>query len=713
MNLSTNTILINSNKANNNCSYFYKNQPELPELGILIFGIDTTLPSHQNQKIANLFQNLSDNYFLKQDIADPLGCFEKVLNEFNDEFAFRFKEQNIWSKKINLTVALIIDHQLHFANYGNNHLLLLKQKNYIDVIKQVSANLYIPGKKIFDQIYSGPITNFSRIALVNQAIFDYLSTDNIKNIFNLLPIQNISSQISQLVNNTYTNQDMAGLIIINPSTLNKNFQSDAKTNYTLSADETIKNLQIKSAETQKYLHPKYLPDFASLVLKIKNILPTNKKKLVYTSENKTIVRWGDYANKFKDISSDLINFNRKIKHKKDNFYIIIKNLPTNLIFTAKQFKNKIKLLSGLSKILLFIALLLVLALLTNLSLMGISKNTEISTEYFTKTVTDINNLHSEAQASIIYGDNQKARRLLGEALNTIHNLPKNNTEREKINLDLISKNNALLLEANKLIKLSNLTNLIDIKTITNDNLITGSLAIVNNNLLFFTNKSLYKINLTNRDIIASDLPAESPLFTLSDQTDSLLVYFNNNTIYQYEIEINSWQQLNFSWLGTTPPTTGGIYNNNIYLVNNDNNQIVRYNRSGNNFTSAQTWLSDNELAKITSLAIDGSIYTWHENGQINKFTRSQLQNFSIEPIEPNIRSSFIIITNNDLPALYLLENENKRIIIINKEGKLVKQYYSDLFNQIKGIAITQIKENNKRLIYLMDNDKIYELLVDE
>lgn len=711
MYLSVANINIKSKKANNNCSYFYKNQPELPELGVLIFGIDTTLPVYQAQKILNILENLNNNYFLKQDIADPLGCFEKVLNEFNNEFTFIFREQNIWSKKINLTVILLIDKQIHFANYGNNQLLLLRQKNYINIIKQVSANLYIPGKKIFVQIYSGPIANFPRIALINQAIFDYINTDNIKNIFNLLPIQNIESQISQLTNNSLINQNLAGLVMINPF-FSDNQEVKNKSNLSLSANETIKNLEIKSAETQKLLYPKYLPDITYLKNKIKNIWPTNKKKLIYNSENKSIIRWNNYANNIY-FYLNLTNLNKKIKRSKNNFLNIVKNLPANFVFTVKQFKNKIKLLSGLSKFLLLIASILILALLTNLFLMGIKRNTEINTEYFATEVNKIKNLHSEAQASIIYGDNQKARKLLIAALNSIHNLPKNNLERENINLDLINQNNSLMLEANKIVKLSNLTSIIDIGSINKENLIANGLTIIANNLFIISEKSLYKIDLTNRNIIAVDLPEESPLFLLSDQVNNLLVYFNNNSIYSYELEKNLWQKLNFSWLSSNPPATGAIYNNNIYLVNKENNHIIRYNRWDNSFTSAQTWLGDNNLDKITSLAIDGSIFTWHDNGQINKFIRGKLEKFSVEEIEPNIDSSFLIASSNDLPMLYLLENKNKRIIILNKEGKLIKQYYSEIFNKTIGMTIAQIKENNKRLIYFMDNNNIYELLIDE
>lgn len=708
MDLSVNTIFIPNNKANNNCSFFYKIQPELPELGVLIFGIDTTLKTNQFEKILKLFFNLSDNYFLKQDITDPLGCFENVLNEFNTDFVLNFKEQNIWSKKINLTIALLIDNKLHFANYGNNHLLLLRQKNYIDVIKQVSANLYIPGKKIFDQIYSGPITNFPRIALVNQAIFDYLSIDNIKKIFNLLPIKNIGNQIEQLTINTFINQNLSGIILINPANLTLKFED--KNIINLSAEETIKSLETKTAETQKYLHPKYLPDITNIKTKLKNIWLPNKKKLVYNN-NQSLLKFNNYFKRFKDFPTDLINFNRKIKHKKDDFLNILKNSPGNLIFAIKLFKNKIKLLSGLSKFLLATALILLVALLTNLSLMGISNNTNINTEYFTENVNKINNLHNEAQAAIIYGDNQKARKILGEALNLISSLPKNNTERENINKELFNKNSELMAEANKLTVLSNLTNLIDIKNFTSDKIISGGLASSENNLYILTNNNLFKLNLINRDIIATNLPAESPLFLISDQ-NNLLVYFKNNSIYLYKNESNIWQELKFNWPNPNFPITGAIYNDNIYLVN-DNNQIIRYNRSGDGFINSQTWLGTNQLPKIKSLAIDGSIYTWHENGDINKFTRGQLDNFSVEPIEPIIRSSFQIITANDIPALYLLDNNNQRIIIYNKDGKLIKQYKFDVANQIKSMTVTRIKENNKRLIYLINDDNIYELLVDE
>lgn len=711
MSLQSQNIFLPADKPINNATFFYTHLPEINELGYLIFGVDTYLPLSQYHTIINLLNSLSDNYFLRQDIADPLGCFEKVINQFNLEFFQNFLEQISWSRKINITLALLVDQKLHFANYGNNHLLLLKQKNYIDIIRQVSTNLHLSSKKIFDQIYSGDINQFNRLALCNQAVLDYISSEKIKNIFNILPIQNIPEQLIQLTKQTFRNQNMSGIIILNPEF--KTINNDLGEKKVFLTDDTIKNLQIKTAETQKYLHPKYLPDIEQIKQKFLKLLPKTKNQLVYQKENKNISGFKNYLNKFRGLPANVSFLNRKYKHQILDLGQFLKNAPVDLLFSLKQLHLKIKSLSKLSKFLLAASLILIFSLLFNLSVLGIKKNTNISTEYFNQTVNQIQALQSEAQAAIIYGDNQKAKQVLNQALNLTYNLPKNNSEREKINFDLLQKNEQLLNEANRLIVLSSLSPLISIDSITNENPIRNSLYINGNNLFFLTNNSLFKINLNDRAITKLDLPDQKPELLITEKENLFVFFSENKTFYRLDVDSNEWQNTLLPWTENKPPSSGGIYNNNIYLSTADDNKILRYNNIGNSFTGPQIWLEPNKISEISSLSIDGSIYTLQTNGQIYKFTRGEQQIFSVEPIEPNIKSGGQIITNNDLTVIYILDPSNKRLVIINKEGKLVQQYKSDVFSNLEAVAVSQKKENNKRIIYLFAEKNIYELLVAE
>jgi len=704
-----NTFFIPSQKALNQSNFFLRQQIEIPELGVIIFGLDSTLPPHVHQKIIFLLKNLSDNYYLRQDLTDPVGSFEKVLAEFNNEFNSTFPDSFSWTKKLDTTVALLLDNFVHFSNYGSNHLLLLKQKNFIDVIRHMSAHLQVSPKKIFDQFYSGSIEKFQRICLCNQATFDYLNTDNLKYIFNLLPIANIAPQLEQLTEQTPRNQHISGTIL---QLTQLQAQSTVVNQLPIiSSTDPLKHLIERTTATQKILRPQIFPDFT----KIKNIfLPLafwKKKQLLKLADKKGFFALKNYLPKLKDLPANIENITRRTKHKKNDILIVIKNLPNNIHFSLKLLKNKFSSLPTLSKVLLTLSLLLLIALTVNISLLGIKRNTAVNSEYFDENVNKIYSLHSEAQAAIIYNDNIKAKELLKEAQNLIYNLPKNNEQRQNTNQELLEKNTTLIAEANKVTIIQTPVILLTLDKINSLNLTAGNLQILDNNLYLLTSTNLIRISTTNREINEIPLPFSNPTLCILDG-DALLIFNNEKKLYRFQPENNSFEQVEIN-LENINLISGQIYNGNLYGLQSENNQIIRFNKTGTNFSNAQNWLSIEPTEKISSLAIDGSIYSLIKNVGFIQFIRGKQTDLKMEIVEPNLSDQSLLATTVDLFNLYILDAQNKRFLTFNKEGKLLRQYYFPDIPSLNGFAINPKKIDNKRIIYLINDQAIYEISVEE
>ena len=53
--------------------------------------------------------------------------------------------------------------------------------------------------------------------------------------------------------------------------------------------------------------------------------------------------------------------------------------------------------------------------------------------------------------------------------------------------------------------------------------------------------------------------------------------------------------------------------------------------------------------------------------------------------------------------MYVLDSQNKRLLVLSKNGDLINQYYSDFFNNLKDLAIDESSGN----AYLLNGAKIY------
>ncbi|MBU4099710.1 hypothetical protein KJ980_08780, partial [Patescibacteria group bacterium] len=138
------------------------------------------------------------------------------------------------------------------------------------------------------------------------------------------------------------------------------------------------------------------------------------------------------------------------------------------------------------------------------------------------------------------------------------------------------------------------------------------------------------------------------------------------------------------------------YSNFIYLLDPNSNQIYKHARLANGFDKGQGWFKAENinLKNAVSMAIDGSIYLLNSDGSIDKFrTGDRIADFSIENPSDPISESAKIWTESELKYLYVADPNKNRIILFDKtSGKLVNQYVSNDFNNLKNIAVDQKEE---------------------
>jgi len=151
------------------------------------------------------------------------------------------------------------------------------------------------------------------------------------------------------------------------------------------------------------------------------------------------------------------------------------------------------------------------------------------------------------------------------------------------------------------------------------------------------------------------------------------------------------------------------YGKYIYLLSPSSNQIYKYSRLRNNYSSATEYNLDADLNGALSIAIDGNIYVLKEGGEIVKIFKSNVQSFEIEDMAVDISEATQIFTSPELDGLYVLDSVNKRVIIIEKEvgpgGRYQGQMFFEDLDKIQAIYI----EKNEDRLYLLTKKGIYEV----
>jgi hypothetical protein len=145
----------------------------------------------------------------------------------------------------------------------------------------------------------------------------------------------------------------------------------------------------------------------------------------------------------------------------------------------------------------------------------------------------------------------------------------------------------------------------------------------------------------------------------------------------------------------------GTYLTYLYLADTKNSQIYRYPRAEGGFGNKVNWLKDQtDLSNVTNMAVDENIYLANNN-QLSQFFKGKRQDFNLEKtLSPlNIDSIYLDIETGNI---YVLDKKNKRIAKFDKSGALLKNYTADFLKEARNFSID---ENNKKL-YVAGSNKL-------
>ncbi len=150
------------------------------------------------------------------------------------------------------------------------------------------------------------------------------------------------------------------------------------------------------------------------------------------------------------------------------------------------------------------------------------------------------------------------------------------------------------------------------------------------------------------------------------------------------------------------------FGGNLYLLDREKSRIWKYVATDTGFSELREYLNPDtlpDLSRATSMAIDGSVWVGTADGNIIKFTQGKIDTFIPQGVDPAFGQNLTVYTSDTTTNLYVLDGENKRVVVLGKDGMYIAQYvWKD------AVVPTQlaVSESQKK-IYLLASGQLYAI----
>mgnify|MGYP001579861493 FL=1 len=142
------------------------------------------------------------------------------------------------------------------------------------------------------------------------------------------------------------------------------------------------------------------------------------------------------------------------------------------------------------------------------------------------------------------------------------------------------------------------------------------------------------------------------------------------------------------------------YTGNTYLLDKTANVIWRYQGTVDGFGSKQNWIAPKitpDFKNAKQIVIDSTIWILSEPFGISRYSQGSPQAFKPQGVYPAIENITAIHSNEENTYIYLLDKEEGRVVVLEKNGNYKAQYQSDQFKTGVGIIVS---EKNAKIIVL-------------
>lgn len=590
------------------------------------------------------------------------NSFENALAHINEELQkLASLGQTHWIGKLNAVLAAKVKQTLSVATLGKINAWILRDGSANELTSDNSATTPL---RTFENFTSGKLKLDDVLIFSTSELFNYVSLERIKNLLVEYPTPQAAQEIVRILKENAGPEVGFGTIIAQQSLptpipaaqpLVESF--DPSETVDIPVKTKLKHQIIHHASNIKKLNPARL-----WRTKLGQTSSWNVKNF-FSSHKPTVSQLGTGALKAKDAVS------------------------------LSAFKS----FSTTKKFFLVSAIILLLALVTNLIIVRQNTKPEATPDAFSQGMQQIQNKLSQADTIIIGGDTEAGKAILKEVHVSLSNLPKPEKAEDKEKLATIQSKLTELeakAEGKQIVNPETIGELSDsqtlIKTTNGFATIAGGKATRWDQATRLTEEQ--DINLTENPI-AHTTVAPGIEFIYTGSSAVLWDTTKSEVTGPFSLTLPALNE--FGGLASFPAVS------KIYSVNTVTQEINTLVYSNGDLTQPAVWTSSSALKDALSASIDGSVYILTKQN-ILVYRQGKLASTLALNLSTPLSASAIIHTSDSLKKIYILDRGNNRVLVLSKQAALEKDFTSSEFSNLKDFSI----DEKSQMIYVLNGGKL-------
>ncbi len=607
---------------------------------------------------------LSITSTLKRTYKKPLssGSFENAISQINEELGKLVSlGQTQWMDKLSCIIAVKEGTSFTIATTGKVSSFLLRGDEFTDI--SCSSPQTHP-LKTFENYASGKIRLGDLLVLSTTQLFNYLSMDRFRTVVTGSNFLSATQTIIELL------KENAGPEV---------------------AFGTLLNLQVAVGQTAE--EEIDLEDY--LIEKPAGHENFGKKVFNYV---KTLFAF-DTSKRMPKVGLPKLSLKEQIKSFGGN----TKNLVSKSRWAISNLRQGIKSGRGMfnlqnfkqyspqKKFFFISAIVLLLTFTINLTVTGHYRKVKEAEQQQANELKGIQSFVSNAQASLLYRDENAARDFLSSAK---QQLPPSESIKDA-NKGLYDQINSEVKDLEQ--KIEKVT---EVNPTNLGGLAAADLLIkLPDYLATPINGNIISYNKTSGAIEDGKLKSGQNILASTYIDKNLAVVYNGSELLTWDFATEkTGTPYSFS-VPAKEDFVGLAYyptNSRAYTVSKKSGQVISFAVIGSTLSKAVIAAQDNDLKEAKDLSIDTNVYVLTSSG-INKYAAGKKQDFKMPTLLDPFSGSGKIYTTKDFKNIYVLDTGKNRVIIIDKAGNLITILKSSQFTKLVDF---QVDEKNKTIFVL-------------
>lgn len=257
-------------------------------------------------------------------------------------------------------------------------------------------------------------------------------------------------------------------------------------------------------------------------------------------------------------------------------------------------------------------------------------------------------------------------------------------------------------------ELTQLDTFYDLRLVKSDFIASG-IDVSNSKLLLFDSglKQIVQLEYESKKVSVRDFSDKDKVVSAVISGDEAFVL--SQGVQRFQLTENSEiLEVRESGDSNQNGTLIDAYDRFVYIVNPEKRNIYRYSQTDGEYSEPIGWMKSAtglQYEEIRSIAVDGDVWLTTSDGQLKKFASGREEQFSIRGLDTQFESDIYVYTHADLTQLYILDPQNSRVVILEKNGDFVKEIKSVSLGAASNLAVSE----ELQTIFVVGGSIIYQI----